>query len=157
LPVIVGEVDRAALPTSEAVKLAAHPNVAAICSQDEPLTHLQPLLETDSCAALSSQLTGVSQSLAGGVKAAVLPWANVLPFHLISMEEAIRTRENEAAADLENRLGAIDALLLRHGVAGLKHAMDLRGYFGGEPRLPLKRLSPEVQAAIAAALDGLSS
>lgn len=157
LPVIVGEVDRSVLPTSEAQKLAAHPNIAAICSQDEPLSHLKPLLETEGCAALSSQLTGISLALAGGIKAAVLPLANVLPFHLISMEEAIRTRENEAAADLENRLEAIDALLLRHGVAALKHAMDLRGYFGGDPRLPLKRLSPQAQAAVVEALDGLSS
>lgn len=157
LPVIVGEVDGAVLPTSEAQQLAAHPNIAAICSRDQPLTHLKPLIGKDDCAALSSQLTGISQALASGIKAAVLPLANALPFHLISIEEAVRTRENEAAADLENRVGAIDALLLRHGVAGLKHAMDLRGYFGGDPRLPLKRVSPEVQAAIKEALDGLSS
>jgi 4-hydroxy-2-oxoglutarate aldolase len=155
--VIVGEVDRGVLPTSETEKLAAHPNIVAICSQDEPLTHLQPLVATDGCAALSSQLAGICEALAGGIKAAVLPLANVLPFHLISIEEAIRTRENEAAADLESRLGAIDALLLRHGVAGLKHAMDLRGYFGGDPRLPLKRVSPQAQAAIEEALDGLAS
>jgi len=157
LPVIVGEVDGTVLSTSELEKLAAHPNIAAICSRDEPLTHLKPLIGSDGCAALSSQLTGISDALAGGIKAAVLPLANVLPFHLISIEEAIRTRENEAAADLENRLVAIDALLQHHGVAGLKHAMDLRGYFGGDPRLPLKRVSPDVQAAIEQALDGLSS
>ncbi|MDA0203893.1 MAG: dihydrodipicolinate synthase family protein [Acidobacteria bacterium] len=157
LPVIVGEVDKTVLPTSEIEKLAAHPNIAAICSRDEPLTHLKALIGTDGCGALSSQLAGISAALAGGIKAAVLPLANVLPFHLISIEEAIRTRENEAAADLESRLGAIDALLLRHGVAGLKHAMDLRGYFGGDPRLPLKRVNPSVQAAIEEALEGLSS
>lgn len=157
LPVIIGEVDRGILPTSDAQKLAAHPNIAAICSGDDPLTHLQPLLQGEGCTALSSQLIGISRALAGGVKAAVLPLANALPFHLISMEEAVRTRENEAAADLENRLAAIDALLQRHGVPALKHAMDLRGYFGGEPRLPLKRLSPDAQAAVVEALDGLAS
>ncbi len=157
LPVVVGEVDSTVLPMSEAAKLAAHPNIAAICSHEDPLTHLKPLVETKGCAALSSQLAGLSRALAGGVQAAVLPLANVLPFHLISIEEAIRTRENEAAADLESRLSAVDALLLGHGVAGLKHAMDLRGYFGGDPRLPLKRVSPDVQTAIEGALDGLSS
>lgn len=157
LPVIVGEVDRSVLPASEAAKLAAHPNIAAICSQDEPLQHLKPLIGTEGCAALSSQLAGVAQALAGGIKAVVLPLANVLPFHLISIEEAVRTRENDAAIDLEKRLEAIDALTLRHGVPGLKHAMDLRGYFGGDPRLPLKRVSLDAQAAIEEALDGLSS
>ena len=157
LPVIVGEVDGSLLPTSAVERLAAHPNIAAICSQDQPLDHLKPLIGTEGCAALSSQLSGISKALAGGIKAVVLPLANVLPFHLISIEEAIRTRENEAAAELESRLAAIDALILRHGVAGLKHAMDLRGYFGGDPRLPLKRVSLDAQAAIEEALDGLSS
>ena len=157
LPVIVGEVDESVLPTSAVETLAAHPNIEAICSQGEPLHHLKPLLETEGCAALSSQLAGIAQALAGGIKAVVLPLANVLPFHLISIEEAVRTRENEAAADLESRLAAVDVLMLRHGVAGLKHAMDLRGYFGGDPRLPLKRVSLDVQTAIEEALDGLSS
>lgn len=157
LPVIIGEVDASVLSASAVEKLAAHPNIAAICSQDKPLQLLKPLLGTGSCAALSSQLSGVSEALAGGVKAVVLPLANVLPFHLISIEEAVRTRENEAAADLESRAAALDALMLLHGVAALKHAMDLRGYFGGVPRLPLKRVGPDIQAAIAEALDGLSS
>jgi dihydrodipicolinate synthase/N-acetylneuraminate lyase len=157
LPVIVGEVDATTLSAEEAANLAVHPNIAAICSGDDPLSHLKSLLQAEGCAALSSQLKGISQALAGGVKAAVLPLANALPFHLVSIEEAVRTRENEAAADLESRLWAIDALLQGHGVAALKHAMDLRGYFGGDPRLPLKRLSPQAQAAVAGALDGLSS
>lgn len=157
LPVLVGEVDRAVLAADEVSRLAAHPNVAGVCSSDQPLEHLAGLLEGGECAALTSQVAGLSDALAGGVKAAVLPLANVLPFHLLSIEEAVRTREVEAAKDLEQRLYAIDAALARHGVPGLKHAMDLRGYYGGIARLPLQAIDDAAQAEIADALNGLAS
>lgn len=157
LPVLVGEIDRDTLSVSEVSRLAMHPNVAGVCASDEPLEHLAGILESGECAALTSQAMGMSNALAGGVKAAVLPLANVLPFHLLSIEEAVRTREFEAAKALEQRLHAIDAALTRYGVPGLKHAMDLRGYYGGIARLPLQAINESAQAEIADALDGLAS
>ncbi len=156
LPVIV-EASADELTAEEASKLSAHPNIAAICSRSTPLEQLADLLGQDGCQTLTSNVNGVVEALAGGVNAAVLPLANALPFHLVSIEEAVRMRETEAAQDLENRLGGIDAALGRYGVPGLKQAMDLRGYFGGTPRLPLTPLGPEVQAEISDALDGLQS
>jgi dihydrodipicolinate synthase/N-acetylneuraminate lyase len=157
LPVVVGEINQSTLSASEAALLGAHPNVAAICSQDEPLVHLAGLLDSDDCAPLTSQVLGLADALAGGVRAAVLPLANVLPFHLLSIEEAVRTREVAAANDLERRLQAIDAALTRYGVPGLKHSMDLRGYYGGVARLPLQAIDAAAQDEIAIALDGLAS
>jgi 4-hydroxy-2-oxoglutarate aldolase len=36
----------------------------------------------------------------------------------------------------------------RYGIPGLKYAMDLNGYYGGPPRLPLVPVSPEAQREI---------
>jgi 4-hydroxy-2-oxoglutarate aldolase len=33
------------------------------------------------------------------------------------------------------------AITAKYGVAGLKAAMDMLGYFGGEPRSPLSKLN----------------
>jgi len=33
----------------------------------------------------------------------------------------------------------------KYGIGGLKMALDLVGYFGGHPRLPLKRPGKEVE------------
>ena len=35
-----------------------------------------------------------------------------------------------------------------YGVAGVKHAMDLAGFAGGNPRRPLKALTDDQKAAI---------
>ncbi len=38
--------------------------------------------------------------------------------------------------DWQNRIGRAAALVTtKYGIPGLKHAMDLNGYYGGPPRL----------------------
>jgi 4-hydroxy-2-oxoglutarate aldolase len=37
------------------------------------------------------------------------------------------------------------AVTTRYGIGGLKMALDLAGYFGGNPRSPLKRPGKEVE------------
>ena len=47
---------------------------------------------------------------------------------------------------LQNRLTPLaKAVTTRYGIGGLKIAMDLTGYFGGNPRSPLKRPGKEVK------------
>jgi 4-hydroxy-2-oxoglutarate aldolase len=44
---------------------------------------------------------------------------------------------------------------VKYGVPGLKYAMDLNGYYGGPPRLPLTAITPEAKKEIEQAFDGL--
>jgi len=44
---------------------------------------------------------------------------------------------------------------VKYGVPGLKYAMDLNGYYGGIPRLPLTALKPHEQHEIEQAFDGI--
>jgi 4-hydroxy-2-oxoglutarate aldolase len=53
-------------------------------------------------------------------------------------------RENnfERALEIQNRMIPVNkAVTAKFGVAGLKAAMDMMGYFGGNPRLPLEPLN----------------
>jgi 4-hydroxy-2-oxoglutarate aldolase len=43
----------------------------------------------------------------------------------------------------------------KYGIPGLKHAMDLNGYYGGPPRLPLTYPSPEAKQEIEQAFTDL--
>jgi 4-hydroxy-2-oxoglutarate aldolase len=43
----------------------------------------------------------------------------------------------------------------RYGIPGLKHAMDLNGYYGGPPRLPLTVPCPEAREEIEEAFRDL--
>jgi dihydrodipicolinate synthase/N-acetylneuraminate lyase len=52
-------------------------------------------------------------------------------------------RHGEALSQQQQLAQASKTIVSENGIAGLKYAMDLRGYFGGVPRLPLLPLSEE--------------
>src|ERR1035441_5594850 len=61
-----------------------------------------------------------------------------------------------AGLDWQNRIGRAAALVTsKYGVPGLKYAMDLNGYYGGPPRLPLIVPTPEAKREIEEAFRDL--
>jgi 4-hydroxy-2-oxoglutarate aldolase len=100
----------------------------------------------------------LSEALDIGATGGILAIANALPYACVTIWEAFRRRENEAARDWQARmLRACELVPAKHGIAGLKHAMDLNGYYGGSPRLPLVPPSTEARSEIEAAFEGLRS
>jgi 4-hydroxy-2-oxoglutarate aldolase len=97
-------------------------------------------------------------SLQAGAHGAVLAVADAVPYACVTIWEAFRTREFEAAADWQDRiLHGATLVTATYGVPGLKHAMDLNGFYGGPPRLPLTPPPPAARAEIEGAFDGLRS
>jgi len=97
-----------------------------------------------------------AQALAGGAPGIVSTIANAAPYTMISIWEAHRSRDFEAAADWQNRIaGAVELIQGVYGEAALKHAMDLNGFYGGPPRLPLTVLTPDQKKAVERAFDGI--
>jgi 4-hydroxy-2-oxoglutarate aldolase len=77
-------------------------------------------------------------SLLTGACGGILAYANAAPYSTIAIWEAYRAREHAAGLDWQNRIGHAAALVTtKYGIPGLKYAMDLNGYYGGPPRLPL--------------------
>jgi 4-hydroxy-2-oxoglutarate aldolase len=98
----------------------------------------------------------LAPSLAVGAVGAVLAYANAAPYSTIAIYEAHRTRETAAAMDWQNRIArAAQMVTTKYGVPGLKYAMDLNGYYGGVPRLPLAPIGPEAKKEIEQAFDGI--
>ena len=98
----------------------------------------------------------LAPSLAVGCVGAVLAFANAAPYSLVTIYEAHRQRESAAAMDWQNRIArAAQLVTVKYGIPGLKHAMDINGYYGGVPRLPLVPVSPEAKKEIEAAFDGI--
>lgn len=138
-------------------ELAQHPNIVGMKDSSGDLEGTKKYI-----AAVPKDftvLTGaggkLAPSLAAGCAGAVLAIANSLPYVCISIWEAHRQREAEAAEDWQNRLKPATDMFAAHGIPGLKHAMDVMGYFGGPPRLPFVPIGPAAQAEIARAYDGL--
>jgi 4-hydroxy-2-oxoglutarate aldolase len=140
------------------VALSHHPNMFAIKESSGNLEKCIQLIKEvkPGFQVLTGSAPILAPSLAVGCAGAVLAFANAAPYATVSIWEAHRTREFAAAMDWQNRIiRAAQLVTVKYGVPGLKYAMDLNGYYGGPPRLPLTVITPEAKKEIEQAFDGL--
>lgn len=139
-------------------ELSNHPNIIAIKESSGSLEKVMQMIREvkPGFQVLVGSAPTLWPSLQAGAVGAVLAFANAAPYAVITIWEAHRTREAEAGKDWQNRIArAAQLVTTKHGIPGLKHAMDLNGYYGGPPRLPLAPISPEVQKEIETAFRGI--
>jgi 4-hydroxy-2-oxoglutarate aldolase len=120
-------------------QLAEHPNIGGVLETGTSAGRIRQLraLVPNDFAVLTGSEAEVWDSLKSGANGAVLAFACAAPYATIAIWEAHRTREDEAGADWQGRVARPSVLVTDlYGVPGLKHAMDLNGYYGGPPRLP---------------------
>jgi 4-hydroxy-2-oxoglutarate aldolase len=143
------------LESPEILKLAEHPNIAGI---KDSSGNVQRLGEVVSGAPAEFQvLTGgaavVYPALAVGASGAILALASALPEKFVELYDLVQQGKHEQAKRLQLALATISKRIVsENGIAGVKYAMDLRGYHGGVPRLPLLPLAEEKKQQIAALL-----
>jgi 4-hydroxy-2-oxoglutarate aldolase len=131
------------------VALTSHPNIRSVVDHSGDTARIKRLGDT---TVLWGTEISLWDALQCGAQGAVLAFANAAPYAAIALWEAHRTREVEAGADWQSRIKLPAELVSeRFGIAGLKHAMDLNGYYGGPPRLPWAVLDPQGKQEIEAA------
>ncbi len=144
-----------ALEPDTVAKLAEHPNIVGMKDSSGDLEGTKRYLAAAAAPTfqvLTGSSTCLADSLASGCPGAILALANPIPFACLSIYEANRKREYDAAQDWQNRiLQASKLLSSKYGVPGVKHAMDLKGYYGGVPRIPLAPLTAAGKAEVEAA------
>lgn len=107
-----------------------------------------------SFAILNGKATATAGALAGGADGAILAVADAAPEAAASLLAAHAEGDPDEAARIQASLGSLaEAFGPRYGVAGIKAALDLRGWpGGGRPRAPLAPLDGAGREAVAAAL-----
>ena len=144
--------------TDAVAALSHHPNIIAIKESSGNLEKVMQMIREvkPGFQVLVGSAPTLAPSLAIGAVGAVLAYANAAPYSTISIYEAHRTRETAAALDWQNRIApAAQLVTTKYGVPGLKYAMDLNGYYGGIPRLPLTPIGPAAKKEIEQAFDGI--
>lgn len=146
------------IPVEAVVALSEHPNVIAIKESSGNLEKVMQMIREvkHGFQVLVGSAPTLWPSLLMGACGAILAYANAAPYSVIAIWEAYRTREEAAGLDWQNRIGRASALVTtKYGVPGLKHAMDLNGYYGGPPRLPLSVPTEEAKKEIEEAFRDL--
>ena len=86
------------------------------------------------CWSMVLPSTGAALGLEGGINAL----ANVAPKQCVTILKQVKKGNLDAARDLQLKMIPVNqAVTATYGVPGLKAAMDMLGYFGGDPRPPL--------------------
>ncbi|HEU0122482.1 MAG TPA: dihydrodipicolinate synthase family protein [Bryobacteraceae bacterium] len=138
--------------------LSEHPNIVAIKESSGNLEKVMRMVREGKTGfqVLSGSAPTLYPCLKVGASGAVLAFANAAPYACVTIWEAFRTREEEAGMDWQSRIAHPASLVtVKYGIPGLKYAMDLNGFYGGVPRLPLIPVAPEVRLELEAAFDGI--
>jgi 4-hydroxy-2-oxoglutarate aldolase len=146
------------IPVEAVVALSEHPNVIAIKESSGNLEKVMQMIREvkHGFQVLVGSAPTLWPSLLMGASGAILAYANAAPYSVIAIWEAYRAREAAAGMDWQNRIGRPAALVTtKYGIPGLKYAMDLNGYYGGPPRLPLVVPTPEAKKEIEEAFKDL--
>lgn len=122
------------------LELAQHPNVVGIKDSGGNMAKLGAVIRA--APAHFEVLAGSGgffySALVLGAVGGVLALANVAPDQCCQIYRATRESQHEQAQELQLRMIPLNAAVTaRFGIPGLKAALDLLGYYGGEPRSPL--------------------
>ena len=135
-----------ALTAAEVAALAEHPNIIGI---KDSSGNVQGVAETIAATPPKFQVLvgsagSVYPSLAIGARGAILALACALPEKCVALFELFQQGHHEKARELQAILVRASKLIVSElSIAGVKYAMDQRGYRGGIPRLPLQPLNDE--------------
>ncbi|HYT76476.1 MAG TPA: dihydrodipicolinate synthase family protein, partial [Vicinamibacterales bacterium] len=107
---------------------------------------------------LAGSAPGFYPALCAGAKGAIVAVACLLPEICLELLELTRAGRHAEALALQQRLTPLArAVTSGFGIAGLKAAMDLSGYEGGDPRPPLGPLAGDAVETIRALLHAVRS
>ena len=137
-------------------KLSAHENIAGMKESSGNLA-LQGEIRRrtpERFQILVGSATTLFPSLVQGASGGVVAISCALPGMTVDLFEAFQSGEWKNAAQLQRALSPPAlAVTTQYGIPGLKVAMDLMGFNGGEPRLPLIRLNDTQRTSLKSILE----
>ena len=132
-------------------QLSRHPNIVGIKDSTGNVSQLGEM--SNHVDADFSLLVGTAGALFGaltlGCVGGILALANVAPHICVQIYRLVQEGNFEEAKSLQLKMIPVNqAVTATYGVPGLKAAMDILGYFGGDPRPPLLPSSDKEKSEI---------
>ncbi len=137
------------------VDLASHPNIIGLKESSGSLAFLAEVVREvpERFHYFLGSGHVVYPGLEMGACGAILAVANAAPEMCAEIFSLFQAGNKDEARKLQLDLVPLNkALMDVYGIAGLKHAQDLRGYYGGPARLPLLPIEEQAKRDIASLL-----
>ena len=139
-------------------RLTEHPNIAGLKESSGDVQLIAEIRRTTPAdfQVLVGSASVLYPALCIGAQGAVLAVACALPELCVELYRTACAGDHARARVLQQKLlEPTAAVTSRFGIAGLKFAMELRGYVGGAPRPPLLPLDDAARAEIKRILSAL--
>jgi 4-hydroxy-2-oxoglutarate aldolase len=139
-------------------RLSEHPNIIGIKDTGGNITKLGDFvrLARPGFQVLAGSAGFFFAGLALGAAGGVLALANIAPQQSLDIYRLFKAGRWEEAAELQRQMLPVNAAVTSgYGIAGLKAALDMIGYYGGPVRSPLLGIGESERASLRATLiDG---
>lgn len=144
------------MPLDTILSLAEHPNIAGIKESSGNLAFVEEIAR--GCPKGFTLLQGngsvLFPALMVGAKGGILAVTDMTPGEAVDIYKKVEAGEYRKARDLQLRiLPAAQKIVGGMGVPGIKCAMDMLGYVGGELRSPLQPVSEEQKKLVRKILE----
>ena len=137
--------------------LSNHPNIIGIKDSSGNVNQLGQYLNqvNPDFNVLVGTAGTLFAALTLGCKGGILALANILPKKCVEIFQLVQDGKIKEARELQLRMIPVNhAITAKYGISGLKYAMNLLGYKGGEVRSPLLATKYEEQEKIKEILMG---
>ena len=136
--------------------VASHPNIAGMKdTSSEPIVpYIKAIPEGSNFFILAGTINKFYEGLQNGAIGGVLSIANYLPEKCCELQTIHESGKVDEAAAFDVWIRKLSSNAAgKHGVAGVKAAMDIVGYTGGAPRMPLQELDDGKKGVLRKALE----
>lgn len=144
------------LPADLLVELSGHPNIIGVKDTGGNMAKMADTIRRSdpSFQVLAGSANFFYPSLATGVTGGILALGNIAPEASVALFRLFREGRIDEGRALHLRMLPVNlAVTSKWGVSGLKAAMDMLGWYGGPPRLPLLPLGDERRRALRVVLQ----
>jgi len=141
-------------------RLASHPNIVGVKETGSDTAQVAAYIAAAprSFAVIAGSAPTFYPSLCVGATGGILAVSCVVPELCVRLHQYFRAGRHDEARDLQQRITPLARMVTTgFGVPGLKKAMELAGFAGGDPRAPLAPLGASGIAEIRAALVSLQT
>jgi 4-hydroxy-2-oxoglutarate aldolase len=135
-------------------RVSYHPNIVGVKDSGVGNASDYVIHRSDTFRVFSGTINHLMPSLVLGADGGVVSLANAFPNICCDLFEKTKVGDIQGAREIHFRLVRLNRFISgMYGVRGVKYAMELAGYFGGFPRLPLLPLTNEDKVNIQKAIQ----
>ncbi len=145
------------ISTSTLKAIASHPNIIGVKDTSPGMigSYLRETSEMD-FDVFSGTANTLFPAMMMGATGGIVSLANVFPDVCATLYERCLADDLTGARELHLVLGRLNSAVSgSYGVAGVKYASEVAGFFGGDPRLPLLPLTASDKESIRRAIEAI--